>query len=147
MKLQTALSGVSVLAVDSPAVIYFIERFPAHVDVLRELFSQVDRGQIHAVSSVVTLTEVLTMPKRLGDSTLESKYRRLASSRNFALVPIDERIADWGATLRARHNLRTPDALQIAAGIVHGCQAFVTTDHGLRRVTELRVLVLDDLEL
>lgn len=43
--------------------------------------------------------------------------------------------------------LRTPDALQIAAALVAGCEAFLTNDAGLKRVTELRVLVLDELEM
>jgi len=51
------------------------------------------------------------------------------------------------AELRARHNLRTPDALQIAAALVTGCQAFLTNDGSLKRVTDLSVLVLDELSL
>jgi predicted nucleic acid-binding protein len=43
--------------------------------------------------------------------------------------------------------LRTPDALQIATALEAGCEAFLSNDAGLRRVTELRVLILDDLEL
>jgi predicted nucleic acid-binding protein len=42
--------------------------------------------------------------------------------------------------------MRLPDALQIAAALVHRCEAFVTNDRRLGRVEELRVLVLDDLE-
>jgi predicted nucleic acid-binding protein len=41
--------------------------------------------------------------------------------------------------------LRTPDALQIAACLAHGAEAFVTNDRRLRRVTEIEVKVLEDL--
>jgi predicted nucleic acid-binding protein len=49
--------------------------------------------------------------------------------------------------LRARYNLRTPDALQISAALETSCQAFLTNDTQLKRVTELRMLILDELEL
>jgi predicted nucleic acid-binding protein len=46
--------------------------------------------------------------------------------------------------LRARHRLRTPNALQIAAALSVGCRAFLTNDASLGRMNELRVLGLDD---
>lgn len=68
------------------------------------------------------------------------------NSENFALVPIDYAIAEQAADLRARYNLRTPDALQIAAALSAGCQAFATNDRQLQRVTELSIVILDDLQ-
>jgi predicted nucleic acid-binding protein len=50
------------------------------------------------------------------------------------------------AELRARDQLRTPDALQVASALGAGCEAFLTNDLALRRVTELHVLVLGELE-
>ena len=93
------------------------------------------------------MTEVLTQPKRVGNVTVEHEYRDLLlHSRHFRLISIDASIAEQAADLRARYRLRTPDALQIAAALTVGCQAFVTNDPPLKRMTELRVLVLDDLK-
>jgi predicted nucleic acid-binding protein len=47
--------------------------------------------------------------------------------------------------LRARYPVRTPDALQIAAALSNGCQAFLTNDKRLKPVSELKILVLDDI--
>jgi predicted nucleic acid-binding protein len=63
------------------------------------------------------------------------------------MAPIDVTIAERAANLRAQYNLRIPDALQIAASLNSECQAFLTNDPILMRVTELRVLVLNELEL
>jgi len=41
----------------------------------------------------------------------------------------------------------TSDALQISVALAAGCSAFLTNDLRLQRVTELRVLALDELEL
>ena len=148
IKLDVALSGVTALGFDTSPFIYFIERHPAYVQLLREVFLRIDAGTIKGVGSVVTLTEVLTKPKQVGAAQLENEYRsRLLDGRNFTLVPIDSAIAELAADLRARYRIRTPDALQIAAALRTGCQAFLTNEGGLRRVTDLRVLVLDELEL
>ncbi len=62
-------------------------------------------------------------------------------------ILIDSTVAERAADLRARYNLRTPDALQTAAALDTGWQAFLTNDTQLKRVIELRVLILDELEL
>ncbi len=146
--LDVALSGVTALGFDTPPFIYFIERHPAYVHLVREVFLRVDAGTIAGYSSAVTLTEVLTKPKELRDTIIEQEYRSLLlASRNFTLVVVDALVAEHAAELRARHRLRTPDALQVAAALSAGCEAFLTNDRSLRRVSELRVLVLDDLTL
>ena len=148
IKLEAGLAGISRLGIDTSPLIYFVERHPSYVDVVRAAIQRVDNGAIAGYSSVVTLTEVLTLPKRLGNSTIETAYRdRLLHGHNFSLIPIEASIAEDAADLRARYNLRTPDALQIAAVLSTGCQAFLTNDAALKRVTELHVLVLDELEL
>jgi predicted nucleic acid-binding protein len=55
--------------------------------------------------------------------------------------------AERAADLRARYGLKTPDALQIGCALESGCDAFLCNDLALKRVTELRVLALDELEL
>ncbi len=148
MRLSEALSGVSCLGIDTAPFIYLVERHPDYLDLMRAVIRRIDAGELKAVSSVVTLAEVLTQPLRLGNLLLAQKYRDvLYRSRNFRLVPIDATIAELAADLRARYNLRTPDALQLAAAIRAGCDAFLTNDVTLKKVAELKVLVLSELRL
>jgi predicted nucleic acid-binding protein len=63
------------------------------------------------------------------------------------MLPIDAVVADMAASLRAKYSLRTPDALQVGTAIVNRCEALLTNDNGLKRVSELSILVLDELEL
>ena len=147
IKLDEALSGVVALGFDTPPFIYFIERDQKHLPVLREVFRRIDAGAIQGYSSVITLTEVLTKPRAAGDVTMERAYAELLTgSRNFTLLSIDSRVASNAADLRARYGLRTPDALQVAAGLNAGCQALLTNDSRFRRVSELTIFVLDELE-
>ena len=147
-KLDDALIGVTRLGFDTAPFIYFVERHPAYVGIVREVIRRVDSGIISGCASVVTLTEVLTQPKRLGNTALEVSYRELLlQSRNFTLIAIDAAIAEQAADLPARYGLRTPDALQVAAALSAGCEAFLTNDTTLKRMAELGILVLDELEL
>ena len=147
-RLDEALAGVTTLGFDTSPFIYFIERHPTYIDVVREVIRRVDAGMVRGYSSVVTLIEVLTQPKRIGNTALEREYHDLLlHGRHFEMISIDALIAEQAAALRARYALRTPDALQIAAAVHVGCQAFLTNDIALKRVTGPRMLILDELEL
>jgi predicted nucleic acid-binding protein len=50
------------------------------------------------------------------------------------------------AELRARYNLSLTDAFQIAVALQSGCDAFLTNDMTLKRVSELSVVVLEEME-
>ena len=147
-KLDDALQGIQRLGVDTAPVIYFIEANPRYDALVTEIFRRIADGLPEGLCSVITLTEVLVHPLRHRDRQLAQEYTNLLlGSPHFSTVPIDATKARTAAGLRARYNLRTPDAIQIAAALDDGCGAFLTNDATLARVTELRVLVLDQLEL
>ena len=100
------------------------------------------------ITSVVTLAEALTRPLALNDATLQQAYRDLLlRNSQIRTLAIDEATAERAAILRARYGIRTPDAFQFAVAVKEGCQAFLTNDLKLRRMIELQVVVLDELEL
>lgn len=143
-----ALTHVQKLFIDTSPFIYFVEKHPRYHPLCRPIFERIDANNLYGFTGVVTLTEVLTMPLRAGNTFIEQRYRSiLLHSRNFTLLTVDSSVAERAAQLRARYNLRTVDALQIAAALSVGCQAFLTDDGQLSRVTELQVLQLDELEL
>jgi predicted nucleic acid-binding protein len=102
-KLNDALTGVTKLGFDTAPLIYFVERNSRYVDLVREVVRRVDTGQISGYSSMVALTEVLTKPKKVGDTKTENEYRDLLlNSRNFRLILIDSTVGERAADLRAR---------------------------------------------
>jgi predicted nucleic acid-binding protein len=148
VKLKNALVGVTKLGFDTSPIIYFVEANPRYDALVAEVFRRISKATFVGITSAVTVTEVLVHPLKQKKTTLKQKYSNLLlHSANFNVVPVDAVVAERAAELRARYNLRTPDALQVAAALVAGCEAFLTNDKGLKRVTELRVLVLDDLSL
>ena len=148
MKISEALRGVKLIAFDTSPFIYYTEDSPAYVDKMDVIFDLIYADKTQIITSIITLTEVLVKPLRIGDIVVESKYRTLFSSTGkIQLQLVDRAVAERAAVLRAIYNLKTPDALQVATALESNCEAFLTNDAGIKRVTEIRVLVLDELEL
>ena len=146
LNLIAAFDGISKLYVDSAPLIYYVEEHKVYVDKMEQILHLVENTSLEAVSSVLTLSEVLVMPVRLGAHHLTRRYRSILMNREFCtLVSISADIAIRAASIRARYRINSPDALHIATAIEFGCDAFLTNDHKLRAVQELTVLVLDDL--
>lgn len=147
IRLDDALAGVTKLGFDTSPIIYFIEAHPQYDALATEVFQRAAHDTFIGVTSVISLTEVLVQPIRHGDTYLQQEYRDLlVYTAHFQTLSIDTPIAERAADLRARYNLRTPDALQLATALSAGCEAFLTNDATLKRVSDLRVLVLDELE-
>jgi predicted nucleic acid-binding protein len=147
MKISDAIKNIRRIYIESAPLIYYIEENPTYVSRIDTIIEAIENTPIDAVSSVIALTEVLIHPLKLGKTKIEQEYRDiLINSGQFRLLPVTMSIADSAAGLRARYNLRTPDALHIATAIDDGCDAFLTNDNGLKRVTEITILILDDLE-
>ena len=147
MKLSQLLASGTRLYIDTAPLIYYIEEHPNYLAQMEAIVNAIDEGQMFAFSSVITLTEVLTHPLKMSNKQLEQQYRDiLLSSATYHLLSVSQDIAADAALLRARYNLRTPDALHIASALDSFCDAFLTNDQGLKRVNELPVLLLDEIE-
>ena len=140
------LRGKQLLCIDSVAIIYFIEEDPTYLPILEPIFDRVDSGVLRALSSFITLIEVLTKPLEVGEVGLAEEYcNRLLGSAGFSLFPVEETVSERAAHLRAQYRLKTPDAIQIATAIEHGAQAFLTNDEELARVREIEIVTLQEL--
>lgn len=58
---------------------------------------------------------------------------------------VDIKMSDMASDLRARYNIRTPDAIQVATTILAGAGTFLTNDESLKRVKEIKVSLLEDM--
>jgi predicted nucleic acid-binding protein len=135
-----------VVGLDTAPLIYYIERKPVYIDMLRPFFQAVDRGEISIVTSVITLTETLVHPLRNGNKDLANRYRDiLFRSNGLTTLPLSPDIAEEAAQLRALHNIRTPDAIQMATAIKGRASFFLTNDTCLPSSPRLQVLVLNNL--
>ena len=126
--------------------IYHFESNARYGSATLSVFEAIERGELSAVTSVLTLLEILTGVRKAGNPALEKQYRWLFRSfPNLKLLPVTEEISDEAASLRATYGIRTPDAIQIGTALATGADGFLTNDRTLKRVQEIDVLVLGDL--
>jgi predicted nucleic acid-binding protein len=135
-----------VVGLDTAPLIYFIEENPLYLDIVRPFFDSLDLGLFSAVTSTVTLLEVLVHPFRQGDMRLAQQYREiLLNAEGLTMVPLTNNIAEEASRIRAAHAIRTPDAVQIAAARHMKASFFLTNDTRLPSLPELEVLILGQL--
>ena len=142
---RTALNAYEVIGLDAMSFIYHFEEKPHFGPITKVLFAHIQAGKVSAVISVLLAGEVLTGVKKVGNREMILRYRHIFSEfPNLALHDADMRVMEKMSDLRAAYGLKIPDAIYLATALLHGAQAFVTNDAGLKRVNELDVLVLED---
>lgn len=146
MRIEAALNGVTRMFLDTAPVIYEVERHPDFVAVVDPIFDRLDTD-ITSVISPITLAECLVGPLKSGLSELEQAYLNLLNREDVVFVASSAEIAHRAAQIRVQHNLQLADALQIATALQAGCEAFLTNDEQLKRVTTLRMVVVKELEV
>lgn len=127
---------MGLIYLDACLLIYAMENHPVWFKpVCEALASQPE--QTFAISPLVKM-ECLVKPLRQGDVALQRRYE--AGMAQFTQLALTEAVFLQAATLRARFNLKTPDALHLACAQHHGCAALWTNDdrlalaaHGLAR--------------
>jgi predicted nucleic acid-binding protein len=139
--------GVEAIFLDTAPVIYYVEAHATFGEIVEPLFEMLDASDLRAVTSPVTLAEAMVLPLRANDSELWLLFQELLiSGPSMRMQQIDGTVGLRAARIRAEHNVTLTDAFQLAAAIEAGCDAFLTNDSDLRRVTEIRVLILSDFE-
>lgn len=147
MKLEAVFQQVNRLFLDSAPIIYYIARNPSYSAVVDGIFDFIESAQIRVVTSPVTLAECLILPIRQNNSSQQQLFIDIITAQDTAdFVNITSENARNAAEIRAKYNLQLPDAFQIATALEAGCEALLTNDTQLKRVTELRVLAMSELE-
>ena len=132
---------------DTAPLIYFIEGHSAYQPILSQLFDFNDKGGFSFVTSSVTLLEVLVKPLREGQKAVAEQYRDiLTTAPGIELFDVTSAIAEQAALLRAKYNIRTPDAIQLATCIELGADYFLTNDNRLKAVIETTVVAVGELK-
>jgi predicted nucleic acid-binding protein len=146
LTLPAPLKTITRLFLDSAPVIYYVEQHPIFCPLIESTFQAIETGIITAVTSPITLAECLIMPHRLSLTQLQQDFTDLICEGDHTeFISIDRAIAQTASELRAKYNLSLTDALQVSSALASNCQALLTNDAGLRRITALPVLLVSDL--
>lgn len=130
------------LFLDANIIIYRVEAVePFNQQVLATVQELValhpDAG--FAVSRL-SMMECLVKPLRDQNSADIERYRGFFASTGLQIVEINSLVLEAATLLRARHGLRTPDAIQAASVLsIKGPVTFLTGDKQFGKVTGLKV--------
>ena len=140
LSLAESMPNGASIVVDSNPLLYLFEGSPL-LAPFEPLLAAIDAGRIEAVTTPVTLAEVVTGPLRSGQEPLARQYQHLLTrTPGWRLREIDAEIAVLAVRLRIRHRLKLPDAIQLAAAIQEDCHALLTHDRNFGDVSEILIL-------
>ena len=148
VKISAALAQTGQVFLDTAPLIFLVEANPSYLDLMRAVFEMIENGQLRAITSPISLAECLIHPIRQSNVAAINTFTNLITSgANTSFVSIGEVVARRAAELRVMYKFKLPDSLQLATEIESGCESFLTNDHQLSQVSEINVIVIDDMEL
>ena len=134
------------IALDTSIFIYQLEANPRYLALTDHIFSWLERPRSTAVTSTITMTELLVQPYRDSDEQrVDEFYGLLSTYPNLDWLAPNLEIADLAALIRAIHRLRTPDALQAATAVQAEATGLITNDPVFERVKDFETLILERL--
>jgi len=93
------------ICMDTAPIIYFIEKNPKYLRILKPVFLEIDTGGIEARTSTLTLLEVLVHPFRTKNDILAERYRDiLLYSEGLTTFEIFHEVSEMSSKLRRRFN-------------------------------------------
>jgi predicted nucleic acid-binding protein len=145
-RLRTFLRRHHRIALDTSIFIYQLEANPKYLAYTDPIFRWLEQPGSAAITSTITMTELLVLPYREGDEQRANDFYGLLSTYpNLDWIAPTLEIADFAAHIRAFHRLRTPDALQAATAIHTLSTGLITNDPVFERVEGFETIVLDGL--
>lgn len=130
---------------DSSTIIYLIEGRKPFVDKVRRQLQALVRTDpaIRTAASRLAWLECRTGPMKAGDVETLARYDNFFARPDLICVEMSADVVDLATAIRARHGLKTPDALQAACCMQLGKDhVFLTGDVGFRRVAGLNARIL-----
>jgi predicted nucleic acid-binding protein len=94
------------------------------------------------VTSRLSRLECRTKPLRAGDLATLAQFDVFFAGVEIVLAEVSPGVIEQATDLRARFNLKTPDAIHYATALEVGASAFLTGDQALLRCSGVLVEVL-----
>ena len=141
---MTALDPVFL---DTASFVYLVENDVRYAQLVADFLALEFAQENSIMTSVLTVCEFNVKPIREDDTKLLEDFQNTLEHLNTKIFDINLKIANRAAELRAKYkSLKTIDALQISCAINSGCKRFLTNDMRLKSVTEIQVVLVEELK-
>jgi len=143
---KNRLVQAKVCGVDSMIFIYLFEQNPRYYSWVKTLFDLTEQGKIQLVTSVITPIEILSTPGLTDKPSQIKLYLEFFKQmNNLTVADISWETVELSSSLRRKHGLRTPDAIQFATAQVHSAPIFLTNDKHFSKLESNKILLLNSL--
>ena len=133
---------MALIGFDTSVFIYLFEDHPVYARKAARALNALKKDT-QGVFSALGMIEILTGPKKKGRADLAAEYEyHLRNFPNLLIVGLNEKVVWIASDLRAKYNIGTPDAIHLATAIDVGAEKFITNDKALKKVREIRVVLL-----
>jgi uncharacterized protein len=131
-----------IVFLDTNIVVYFVENTPGFGTRAVQAISQLRAaGHSLAISDLVRM-ECRVHPIRLNDLQRLAQFDAFFAAADVKTYRLTTAVCQRATFVRAHYNFKTPDALQVAAAIVHGCDRFLTADARLSSCPDIPIDIL-----
>lgn len=145
VEVEDRLAVFKRIGLDTSPFIYHFEANEVYTSFTIPLFRLIEEGTVKAVTTTVTLMEILVRPIAEGRMDVVEDYKYvLQNFPNLTLLDVDMEVAEKAAEIRAKYRVRPPDAIQLGAAILFDAEAFITNDRELSKVREIEVVIMDE---
>ena len=135
-----------IIGLDTMVFIYHFEENQIYSPLTFSIFESLEKGNFNGITSTLTLLEILVKPKKENNLLLVERYKILLETfPNLQVKTLNENVADIASSLRANYNINTPDAIQVATSLEAQADVFITNDASLKKIPEIKVLLLSEM--
>ncbi len=117
---------------DTCIYIYHLDNHSDFGQRASKFFEDAEKQKIQIIASPLILHEIMSGIYKYSSDIAEEIYALLISHPGIQWVDYSIEIADLSASVRARLNLKTPDAIHLATALKEKCLSFVTNDVSLK---------------
>ncbi|WP_297698895.1 type II toxin-antitoxin system VapC family toxin [uncultured Fibrobacter sp.] len=146
--MNRALEKSRVLFMDTGAIVRLLQMHPDYYPVVSSVFDHAYENNVTLLVSNVTLFELSRKAYASGEGVLARQYREFFEhSRNVKSCEVSGEIAVKAAEFAGKNNLGVEESLRLATAYVCGADCILTDCASMRDLTDIPVVLLDEVEV
>ena len=145
MGIESFLQDNKCIALDTNVFIALFSREVLGEKVVPLIDAAANQGKLELIASVLAFAECAVKPYREGNWMALDQIKLMFQMPHLTVYPVDDRVAEEAARIRAVYNFKMPDAIHLATAVTQRADVFLTNDHQLVTIKEIPVIKLEDL--
>lgn len=136
----------SKIYIDTAPFIYYLEMNRQYFDKARNFFMNCYKSNIQLVTSTITFEEYCVYPLSNNDEKSVEIFKTFIDGMKVDVLQVSTEIALEAARIIAKYkSFKASDSIHLATAKLANCSTFLTNDHQLRQIQDLKVITMDSL--